>query len=260
MRAGPVPLQACCAGATLDAADRQLTPAARSAAGNRRPRPPRGRSRRFALFVVSRRWRLGARRSAENPYALCDDRSRIDAYASVQTLPKQRDDLRRQAQATRQPACAFTQALAARSCAKHASLDEASSPDAIFGVYILGSSSSTATTSRKKIRRESSWERRTGSDEPCYVVETRAQTRFADSEASGRSFHLLRRVRNPKKSAHVRRGARRAVKLYICSTHRRKTCTRSSPRTSFLTSARTSCRHSLSMSTPSRRRRGSFSG
>ena len=71
-------------------------------------------------------------------------------------------------------------------------------------------------------------ERQTGG-EPCYVVETpRSQARFANSRQAIEAFTFSVEFAIRKICTSEER--RRAVKLYTCSTHRRKTCTRSSLR------------------------------
>jgi hypothetical protein len=85
-------------------------------------------------------------------------------------------------------ACAFTQALGGEILRQARELDEAS-PDAIFGVYILGSLNRPQPHQGRRSVVRIFRERRTGSDEPCYVVETpRAQTRFADSRQAVEAF------------------------------------------------------------------------
>ena len=85
-------------------------------------------------------------------------------------------------------ACAFTQALGGEILRQAREMDQLR-PDAIFGVYILGSLNRPQPHQGRRSVVRIFRERRTGSDEPCYVVETpRAQTRFADSRQAVEAF------------------------------------------------------------------------
>jgi len=84
--------------------------------------------------------------------------------------------------------CAFTQALGGEILRQAREMDQLR-PDAIFGVYILGSLNRPQPHQGRRTCVRIFRERRTGSDEPCYVVETpRAQTRFADSRQAVEAF------------------------------------------------------------------------
>ena len=84
-------------------------------------------------------------------------------------------------------ACEFTQALGGEILRQARELDEIQ-PDAIFGVYILGSLNRPQPHQGRRTIVRIFRERRTGGD-PCYVVETpRAQTRFATARQAVEAF------------------------------------------------------------------------
>ena len=85
-------------------------------------------------------------------------------------------------------ACAFTQALGGEILRQAREMDQLR-PDAIFGVYILGSLNRPQPHQSRRTVVRIFRERRTGSDESCYVVETpRAQTRFANARQAVEAF------------------------------------------------------------------------
>ena len=84
-------------------------------------------------------------------------------------------------------ACEFTQTLGGEILRQARELDELP-PQAIFGVYLEGTRNMEPGRGRRRVVRIFR-ERRTGSDEPCYVVETpRAQTRFATTRQAVEAF------------------------------------------------------------------------
>ena len=84
-------------------------------------------------------------------------------------------------------ACAFTQALGGEILRQAREMDQLR-PDAIFGVYILGSLNRPQPHQSRRTAVRIFRERRTGGD-PCYVVETPpAQTRFATTRQAVEAF------------------------------------------------------------------------
>ena len=84
-------------------------------------------------------------------------------------------------------ACAFTQALGGEILRQAREMDQLR-PDAIFGVYILGSLNRPQPHQSRRTAVRIFRERRTGG-EPCYVVETpRSQTRFATTRQAVEAF------------------------------------------------------------------------
>ena len=109
----------------------------------------------------------------------------------MQTLPKQRATLPTMSRSKRKQrgssACAFTQALGGEILRQAREMDQLR-PDAIFGVYILGSLNRPQPHQSRRTCVRIFRERRTGG-EPCYVVETpRAQTRFATTRQAVEAF------------------------------------------------------------------------
>ena len=84
-------------------------------------------------------------------------------------------------------ACAFTQALGGEILRQAREMDQLR-PDAIFGVYILGSLNRPQPHQSRRTVVRIFRERRTGGS-PCFVVETpRAQTRFANPRQAVEAF------------------------------------------------------------------------
>ena len=86
-------------------------------------------------------------------------------------------------------ACEFTQTLGGEILRQARELDELP-PQAIFGVYLEGTRNMEPGRGRRRVVRIFR-ERRTGSDEQCYVVETRrAHVRFANVRHAVAAFAL----------------------------------------------------------------------